>query len=56
MKIPEIMKRRSSKFIEGMDRTVIAEKHMLGLKLSEGKKTISLEAYDLLTKTLFESR
>ena len=39
-----------------MERTVIAEKQMLGLKISKGKNPISLEAYDLLVKTLFESR
>ena len=44
-----------SKIIVGMERTVIEEKQMLGLKMSKGKKPISLEAYELLTKALFES-
>ena len=38
-----------------MERTVIAEKQMLSLKFSKGKKTISLEAYELFAKALFES-
>ena len=50
------MKIELSIFVVGMDRTEIAEKQMLGLKMSEGKKTISLEAYEILAKTLFESR
>ena len=49
------MKIELSIFVVGMDRTEIAEKQMLGLKMSEGKK-ISLEAYEILAKTLFESR
>ena len=52
--MPEIMKRELSAFIVGMERTVIAEKQILGLKISEGKKSISLKAYEILSKTLFE--
>ena len=49
------MKRELSAFIARMYRTVITEKQMLGEKDSEGKKPISLEASELLAKTLFES-
>ena len=38
-----------------MDRTVLMAKTSLGLKISEGKKALSLEAYELLAVTLFES-
>ena len=34
---PERMKRELSTFIVGMEITVLAEKQMLGLKISEGK-------------------
>ena len=37
VQMPEIIKRDLSTFILGMDRTVIVEKQMLGLKFSEGK-------------------
>ena len=37
VQIPERMKRELSTFIAVMDRTVIAEKHMLGLKMYGGK-------------------
>ena len=50
------MKIELSTFIAGMERTVVADKQMLGLKIPEGKKTISIEAYELLSNTLFESR
>ena len=49
-------KREVSTFIAGMERTAISEKQMLGLKISEEKNPISLEAYDILAKILFESR
>ena len=55
VQIPERMKKELSIFIAGMKRTLIVEKQMLGIKFYEGKKTITLKAYDLLTKTLFES-
>ena len=55
MQTPEILKREPSKFISGMERTVIVEKQMLGHKTHEGKKPISLDSYDILAKTLFES-
>ena len=38
-----------------MERALITEKHMLGLKIPGGKKIISIEEYELLAKTLFES-
>ena len=38
VKMPEIMKREISTFIEGMERIVIVEKNILGLKNSKGKK------------------
>ena len=38
----------------GLERTVIAEKQMLGIKKMKEKKPISLEAYELLAKTIFE--
>ena len=37
-----------------MEIAVVAEKHMLGLKIPEGKNPISLEAYEFLAKTLFK--
>ena len=55
VKIPERMKRELSTFIAGMERTVTVEKQMLGLDISEGKNPISLEAYEILANTLFES-
>ena len=51
--MPEIIKRELSKCIMGMERTVIVEKQMLGLKTSEGEKPISLKAYELLAKKMF---
>ena len=51
--MPERMKIELSTFIALMDRTLIAEKQVLGLKISEVKKNIILEAYELLVKTLF---
>ena len=53
--ITETTRRELPTFIVGMERTLIAEKHMLGLKISEIKNIISLEAYEILEKTLFES-
>ena len=38
-----------------MERKIIAEKHMPGHNIYKGKKTISLEEYELLAKRLFES-
>ena len=56
VKIPEIMKIDLSTFIAVMDRILIAEKKMLRLKITEGKRPISLEASDLLVKKIFEIR
>ena len=42
VQIPEIMKRELSTFIAGMERTVISDKHMLGLKIPKGKKPSAL--------------
>ena len=39
-----------------MERTVILEKQLVGIKIYKGKNPISLEAYELLAKTLFEIR
>ena len=52
----EKMKSELSTFILEMKKTVIVEKHMLGLKISEGKKLTSLKSYDILANTLFEIR
>ena len=49
------MKRELSIFIAGMERTVISEKQMLGLKISKETPAISLKAYALLAKTLVDS-
>ncbi|NIR17287.1 MAG: hypothetical protein GWN86_26585, partial [Desulfobacterales bacterium] len=38
-----------------MDRTIRAAKTALGMKISEGKKALTLKAYELLAKKLFES-
>ena len=54
VQMPEIIKRELSIFIAGRERTVIAEKKMLRLKITEGKRPISLEASDLLAKTIIE--
>ena len=37
VQMPEIMKRELTTFIAGMERTVIAEKKMLGINISEEK-------------------
>ena len=55
VQMPERMKRELSTFIAGMERPLIAEKQMLGLKKFEGKPPISLESYDIFAKTLFKS-
>ena len=56
VQMPERMKRELSIFIAGIERTVTVENQMLGLKFSEFKKSISLEAYKLLAKTLEKRR
>ena len=53
VQIPEIMKREISTFIVGTERTVIAEKHMIGINIYKGKNPISLEVFDILANTLF---
>ena len=55
VQMTEIMKRELSTFIVGMERIIIAEKQIIGIKFSE-EKNISFEEYELLAKTLFESR
>ena len=54
VKMTERIKKQISTFIVGLERTVIAEKQMLGIKKMKEKKPISLEAYELLAKTIFE--
>lgn len=56
IKMPEEISSRLSKYIAGMDRTILIEKEQLGLSLSEGKKPMSVEAYELLAETLFHSK
>ena len=45
-----------STFIVGTERTEIAEKQMLGLKIPKGKNPISLNTYEILVNTLFETK
>ena len=52
VQIPERLKRELSTFFAKIERTIIVEKEMLGLKISEGKK-ISLERYEILARTIF---
>ena len=55
VQMKERTRRELSIFIAGMEIIVIVEKQMLGIKSPEGKELISLEAYELLAKTLFDS-
>ena len=53
VQMTEIMKREISTFFAGMERTIITEKQMFGIKIPK-RKIISLEAYEILARTLFE--
>lgn len=52
---PQVMQKEISTFLKGMDRTIRAAKEKLGLKISEGKKALTFEAYSLMAKHLFMS-
>ena len=41
--------------IDGLQRMGIKEKQQLGLKLSKGKKPLTQECFEFLTKFLFHS-
>lgn len=56
IKMPDDLSSRLSKYIAGMDRTILTEKEQLGLSLSEGKKPMSVDAFELLAETLFRSK
>ena len=53
--MPETMRSHLSVFIAGKQRTGLKEKENLGLSLSEGKKALGREAFELIAKTLFVS-
>ena len=42
-------------YIAGLQRTGIEEKQNLGLKLTEGKRPITMAAYEFLAKNIFYS-
>ena len=44
-----------STFMAGMVRTITSAKQKLGLKITEGKKRLSLKAYSLMARKLFGS-
>lgn len=56
IRMPEELSHRLSKYIAGMDRTILTEKEQLGLSLSEGKKPMCIDAYKLLAGHLFQSK
>ena len=53
--MPEEMKKDLSTLVAGFERSGASETQALGMQISKGKKPISLEAYELLTKRLFQS-
>ena len=53
--MPETMRSHLSVFIAGKQRTGLKEKENLGLSLSDGKKALGREAFELIAKTLFVS-
>ena len=52
---PEELSREMSTFISGMERTITCAKHKLGLKITEGKKPLSMKAYSMMARRLFEN-
>ena len=52
---PAEIQKEISTFLKGMDRTIRAAKEKLGLKITEGKKALSFEAYSLMALQLFTS-
>ncbi|KAL7527694.1 hypothetical protein ACHAXR_003680, partial [Thalassiosira sp. AJA248-18] len=53
-RVPKFTKELST-YLKGMDRSILSSKQKLGLKISEGKKALSFDAYSMLAKKLFES-
>ncbi len=53
---PAELMRKLNLFLNGMEQVISATKEQLGLKVPEGKDTMSFEAYELLTKNLFSAR
>ena len=54
--MPEEMANELGIFIAGIKRNVASAKNHLGLKISEGKEAMSEEAFEMLAKTLFQSK
>ena len=52
---PEKLQKEMSVFVNGMKRNEKAAKQHLGLKISEGKEPLTLEAYEFLAKKMFYS-
>ena len=55
VRMPDYMVDHLRKFIAGKRRTGLKEKQHLGLKITEGKRAMSFEAYELIAKYLFHS-
>lgn len=53
--MPSTMQRDFKSFISGQRCTGLKEKQSLGLQITEGKKALSIQAYELIAKYLFYS-
>ena len=53
--MPEEMRKNLSTLVAGFERSGASETQALGMQINKGKKPMSLEAYELLSKELFQS-